>query len=103
MAGKPISKGMLLLDGAMRAGMINGAGREGIGKAVPMGEELKWAVAIGKDRIANIVRRIHPDVQPPSLPVIFDAGGDKCFGVEALAIRCDNPQTDFHFGKTMIR
>lgn len=87
----------------MRPGIVNGAGREGISEAVPAGEELKWAVSIGKDRIGYIVGRIHPDVQPPSLPVIFNAGGDIRFGVEALTIRCHNPQTEFHFGKTMIR
>jgi len=62
----------------MSAGMINGASRERIGKAVPTGEELKGAVAIGKDRIRYIVGWIHPDVQPPSLPELFDAGG--CIG-----------------------
>ena len=82
----------------MTAGMINGTGRERIGKAVPTGEELRGAVAVGKDRIGYIVGWIHPDVQPPRLPEIFDAGGDIDFGVEALAIRCDNAQPDFHFG-----
>ena len=42
-------------------------------------------------------------MQSPPLPVIFDTGGDIRFGVKALAVRCDKPQTDFHFGKTTIR